>query len=140
MIGRAAMNDPCCLAHADKLIYGASANPESAHCRRSLLMAYTDYLERYEARVDEPKSPFVLLKPILGVLSGMPGQRHFRHTLDTKIRRSAPDETAVEALHQAIDAVDHEFPGVLDYPLSMGKNPRYEELRSSLEQQLRSPD
>ncbi|CDI75083.1 dihydrouridine synthase domain-containing protein, putative [Eimeria praecox] len=80
MIGRAAMNDPCCLAQTDKLIY------------------------------------------------------------DTSIRRSAPDETAVEALHHAMDAVDDEFPGVLDYPLSMGKNPRYEELASSLGRGVRSSE
>lgn len=43
--------------------------------------AYIDYLERYEARHRKQKSPFVLLKPVLGVLSGMPGQRHFRQAL-----------------------------------------------------------
>lgn len=43
--------------------------------------AYIDYLEQYDRNARKPKSPFVLLKPILGVLSGMPGQRHFRHTL-----------------------------------------------------------
>lgn len=59
---------------------------------------------------------------------------------DTKIRRSAPDETAVEVLHHAIDAVDDEFPGVLDYPLNMGKNPRYEEISSSLDHLGRFPD
>lgn len=132
-----------------------------------------DYLEHYETSAAKRKNPFVLLKPVLGVLSGMPGQRHFRHALgncyspcsiplfpghwrtilsgrtkccrtsllahlgvtcandaDTKIRISAPDQTAVEALLHAMDAVDEIFPGVLDYPLSMGKNPRYEEIGS----------
>ncbi|CDJ59440.1 dihydrouridine synthase domain-containing protein, putative [Eimeria maxima] len=107
---------------------------------RGLHGAYSDYLEHYEARTEKRKSAFVLLKPVLGVLSGMPGQRHFRYALDTKIRRSAPDETAVEVLHHAIDAVDDEFPGVLDYPLNMGKNPRYEEISSSLDHLGRFPD
>ncbi|KAL8455578.1 hypothetical protein Emag_000573 [Eimeria magna] len=143
MIGRAAANDPCCLAQADKFLYGfdvgflgllnvragAKSNPESARSRRSLLLAYVDYLETVERKSTKSKSPFVLLKPVLGVLNGMPGQRHFRHTLDTKIRRSAPNETAAEALLQAMDAVENEFPGVLDYPLSLEKNPRYEEIR-----------
>lgn len=47
---------------------------------------------------------------------------------DAKIRRTAPDETAVEALLEAMDAVDNEFPRILDYPITLGKNPRYEEL------------
>ncbi|KAL8427109.1 hypothetical protein ACSSS7_007893 [Eimeria intestinalis] len=38
MIGRAAINDPCCLAQADTFIYGAKNNPESARTRRSLLL------------------------------------------------------------------------------------------------------
>ncbi|CDJ43121.1 dihydrouridine synthase domain-containing protein, putative [Eimeria tenella] len=140
MIGRAAMNDPCCLAQADKLIYGSRENPESAQCRRSLLLAYIDYLERYEARHRKQKSPFVLLKPVLGVLSGMPGQRHFRQALDTKIRCSCPDEVPAEVLRQAMDVVDSEFPGVLDYPLRLGKNPRYEEINSAVKCELCSSD
>lgn len=40
-----------------------------------------DYLERYEANSTKPASPFVLLKPVITVLSGMPGQRVFRHAL-----------------------------------------------------------
>ncbi|XP_026193061.1 uncharacterized protein LOC34623353 [Cyclospora cayetanensis] len=95
--------------------------------------AYLDYLERYEQSARKPKSPFVLLKPVLGVLCGMPGQRHFRNTLDTKIRCSTPNEPAVEALLQAMDAVDNEFPGVLDYPINLGKNPHYSEITSVAE-------
>ncbi|KAL8439080.1 hypothetical protein Efla_007767 [Eimeria flavescens] len=132
MIGRAAMNDPCCLAQADTLIYGAKANPESAQSRRNLLSAYVDYLEKYEETSAKTKSPFLLLKPVLGVLNGMPGQRHFRNTLDTKTRGSARSETAAEALLQAMDSVDEAFPGVLDYPLSRGKNSRCGELNVSL--------
>ncbi|KAL8272344.1 hypothetical protein Esti_003634 [Eimeria stiedai] len=132
MIGRAAANDPCCLAQADTLVYGAKSNPESARSRRSLLLAYVDYLEKVDRTSTKSKSAFVLLKPVLGVLNGMPGQRHFSHTLDTKIRHSAPNETAAEALLQAMDAVENEFPGVLDYPLSLEKNPRYGEIRSYL--------
>ncbi|OEH77739.1 dihydrouridine synthase domain-containing protein [Cyclospora cayetanensis] len=99
---RAAMNDPCCLAQADTLIYGTNRNPDSANCRRSLMLAYLDYLERYEQSARKPKN--------------------------TKIRCSTPNEPAVEALLQAMDAVDNEFPGVLDYPINLGKNPHYSEI------------
>lgn len=71
------------------------------------------------------------------VLSQLPSHerghaRSMGHVLsfraDSHIRRAQIKRSAVEILSGAMDAVEDSFPGVLDYPIVMGKCPRYEDL------------
>lgn len=128
MLGRAASNDPCILGSVDTDFYGASANPPSSHSRRTVLEAYGDYLKPFAE--DGGYSLFALLKPVLGVLNGMPGHRLFRFTLDHLMRDKSRAWTAEEILSYTMTAVDDAFPGVLEYPLRCPKPCRYDELSS----------
>ena len=86
MVGRAAMNNPCVLANTDVLLYGEECNPITTESRRSLLNAYCEYLDdRYPVESDSVVTigqSALATKPILGVFHGLPGNRHWRSTLD----------------------------------------------------------
>lgn len=86
MVGRLATNNPCLLWDVDRYMYNEAANPlgQSA-TRRTLAQSYAQYLEKVHPPTDElaKSRTHLALKPILGLLSGRPGHRHFRQTLET---------------------------------------------------------
>ncbi|EPT27626.1 dihydrouridine synthase, putative [Toxoplasma gondii ME49] len=131
MLGRAASADPCILANVDTDFYGADANPPTSHSRRTVLEAYRNYIKPFAE--DGEYSHFALLKPVLGVFNGMPGNRLFRFTLDHLMRDQSRVWTAEEILAHTMAAVDETFPGVLEYPLRCPKPCRYDELSSKRE-------
>lgn len=117
MIGRAVMNDPVMLAHADSYIYGEKSDPPTALSRRTLLQSYMEYLDdtqnhKIEFSDETPssmKSVFPLMKPILGIFSNKVGNKAFRRAIDTKVRESAGLKRASEILHEAMSIVDDEI-------------------------------
>mmetsp|Transcript_10998 Transcript_10998/g.28695 ORF Transcript_10998/g.28695 Transcript_10998/m.28695 type:complete len:417 (-) Transcript_10998:57-1307(-) len=99
MIGRAAYNNPCLLADADRRLYGAEANPESARSRHALLTAYCEYLDREHpaSSTDSTGAGAIqgALKPVLGVFHGSPGNKIMRQGInafshDKGIRAKGP--------------------------------------------------
>ncbi|CRG99398.1 dihydrouridine synthase, putative [Plasmodium relictum] len=116
MIGRACMENITILSQTDKLIYNEKI-PNTAYSRRTVLDAYKSYLEENSIFYNVA-SAFELLKPILGILKGMPGHRLFRNKLDIYIRNYASTLNCSEILEKAIVDVDQIAPGCLDLPLN----------------------
>mmetsp|Transcript_43615 Transcript_43615/g.102839 ORF Transcript_43615/g.102839 Transcript_43615/m.102839 type:complete len:442 (+) Transcript_43615:75-1400(+) len=89
MMGRATMNNPCILWDVDRYIYGES-NPHSAPSRRTIVDEYCAYLEKAHPPDSEAAERAGVshraMKPILGLFTGLPGNKHFRNALDTRIR------------------------------------------------------
>ncbi|SOV22554.1 dihydrouridine synthase, putative [Plasmodium sp. DRC-Itaito] len=115
MIGRACMENITVLSQTDKLVYNQDI-PSTAYSRRTILEAYKKYLEK-NSLFYNLSSSFELLKPVLGILKGMPGHRIFRNKLDTYIRNYTSTLPCSEILQKAIADVDHIAPGCLDLPL-----------------------
>ncbi|CRG96735.1 dihydrouridine synthase, putative [Plasmodium gallinaceum] len=116
MIGRACMENTTILYQTDKLIYNEKV-PDTAYSRRTALNAYKSYLEENSIFYNVA-SAFELLKPILGILKGMPGHRLFRNKLDVYIRNYASTLQCSEILEKAMIDVDKIAPGCLDLPLN----------------------
>lgn len=116
MIGRMAMENTVGLAQIDKLFYKQKV-PSTAYSRRTVLEAYIMYLEEH-ASLNNIASTFELLKPVLGILKGMPGHRIFRNKLDTYIRTYASKILSSQILEKAMFEVDQIAPGCLDLPLA----------------------
>ncbi|SOV14256.1 dihydrouridine synthase, putative [Plasmodium sp. gorilla clade G2] len=115
MIGRACMENITVLSQTDKLVYNQEI-PSTAYSRRTILEAYKKYLEK-NSLFYNLSSSFELLKPVLGILKGMPGHRIFRNKLDTYIRNYTSTLPCSEILQKAIADVDNIAPGCLDLPL-----------------------
>ncbi|KYN98476.1 dihydrouridine synthase, putative [Plasmodium reichenowi] len=115
MIGRACMENITVLSQTDKLVYNQDI-PSTAYSRRTILEAYKKYLEK-NSLFYNLSSSFELLKPVLGILKGMPGHRIFRNKLDTYIRNYTSTLPCSEILEKAIADVDDIAPGCLDLPL-----------------------
>ncbi|SBS94584.1 tRNA-dihydrouridine synthase A [Plasmodium ovale curtisi] len=115
MIGRACMENTTVLSQTDKLVYNQDI-PTTAYSRRTILEAYKMYLE-HNSMLSNLSSAFELLKPILGILKGMPGHRIFRNKLDTYIRTYSSFMHCSDILAKAITDVDNIAPGCLDLPL-----------------------
>lgn len=103
MIGRAAMNNPCILANADRSLYGRPDNPPSARSRHALLSAYAEYLDHeHPAGGPAASSPGSgptqgALKPVLGVFNGLRGNKIMRQGVDRlshdrEVRSGGPGE------------------------------------------------
>ncbi|KNC35868.1 tRNA-dihydrouridine synthase A [Plasmodium falciparum RAJ116] len=98
------------------IMIGRAYIPSTAYSRRTILEAYKKYLEK-NSLFYNLSSSFELLKPVLGILKGMPGHRIFRNKLDTYIRNYTSTLPCSEILEKAIADVDHIAPGCLDLPL-----------------------
>jgi len=121
MIGRAALNNPCCLADADRSIYGCDSNPASARSRHTLLLAYSEYLDREYQPADPRTGPFtygcisMAMKPVLGCFNGIRGNKILRQGLftlshDAGVRAGGPGEVlrcAIELLEADEQARRH---------------------------------
>ena len=100
MIGRAIASNPVSFWDTDRRLYGAESNPETVLTRRALVEGYAEYLhDRYDGVefVDlnvlkkEGNSAgrlptgniHMALKPVHGILSGLPGNKRWRNALDT---------------------------------------------------------
>ena len=111
MIGRAAAANPLCLADVDRSIYGCDSNPITVQTRRHLLEAYSDYLhDTYDADLGTG-SVFTALRPIMGVFTGLPGNKKWRNSVDVLSRdRSLRDEGGPSAvLSRAISETSSEI-------------------------------
>ncbi|SPJ10258.1 dihydrouridine synthase, putative [Plasmodium sp. DRC-Itaito] len=115
MIGRACMENITVLSQTDKLVYNQDS-PPTAYSRRTILETYKKYLEK-NSLFYNLSSSFELLKPVLGILKGMPGHRIFRNKIDTYIRNYTSTLPCSEILEKAIADVDNIAPGCLDLPL-----------------------
>jgi len=115
MIGRAAAANPLCLADADRRIYGCETNPETVSTRRRLLEAYSDYLSDVYGSDDLPTgSVFTALRPVMGVFTGIPGNKKWRNAVDVlsrdrELREGGPaailDRAISETSAEILDAL-----------------------------------
>ncbi|CAE8620936.1 unnamed protein product [Polarella glacialis] len=119
MIGRGAMNTPCMLWDVDHCIYGDAPRAEQM-TRRQLLEKYRVYLEEAHPDGASAVGPLhMALKPTLGVMAGLKGNKAFRNTADSLMRIKETRELGpAHVLEMAMKAVDEANPGVLDEPLS----------------------
>ncbi|CAD2090206.1 dihydrouridine synthase, putative [Plasmodium vinckei brucechwatti] len=115
MIGRACMDNITVLAKTDKLVYNHDTLA-TAYSRRTVLEAYKSYLEQNSSFYSLVNA-FELLKPILGILKGMPGHRLFRNKIDSYIRTYASTLNCAQILDKAMVDVDNIAPGCLDLML-----------------------
>lgn len=116
MLGRACMENTTVLSQTDQLVYNEKP-PHTAFSRRTVLDAYKSYLEE-NSSLCSLSSAFELLKPVLGILKGMPGHRIFRNKLDMYIRNYASTLPCSGILEKAMVDVDAVAPGCLDLPLA----------------------
>jgi len=92
MIGRAAYDDPCMLAAADRRLWGDAHAPASRH---AVLDAYADYAARQVA-VGVPLR--VLARHAMGLFAGLPGARKWRRYLSENAGRAG---AGAEVLREA---------------------------------------
>lgn len=94
MIGRAAYQDPYCLADADRLIFGdAGAVPLSRHDVIRNMLPYI------EAQRNEGIALHHITRHMLGLFNGLPGARRWRRYLsENAYRAEAGPETVEQAL------------------------------------------
>ncbi|CAA9987458.1 dihydrouridine synthase, putative [Plasmodium knowlesi strain H] len=116
MLGRACMENTTVLSQTDQLVYNEKP-PHTAFSRRTVLDAYKSYLEE-NSSLCSLSSAFELLKPILGILKGMPGHRIFRNKVDMYIRNYSSTLPCSGILEKAMVDVDAVAPGCLDLPLA----------------------
>mmetsp|Transcript_91885 Transcript_91885/g.255864 ORF Transcript_91885/g.255864 Transcript_91885/m.255864 type:complete len:187 (-) Transcript_91885:80-640(-) len=119
MIGRGASNNPMMLWDVDRSLYGEPA-PSAPPTRRGILEAYRSYLEeKYPPGEERPVGCLHLaLKPTLGALCGMRGNRVLRGSIDANLR--IQEERTLGPAHilaEALRAVEANSPGALDEPL-----------------------
>ncbi|CAE8592733.1 unnamed protein product [Polarella glacialis] len=114
MVGRAACSNPCMLWDVDRCLYGDAENPLVTATRRSIADAYANYLEEAHPPVDEVATKMccqthLALKPILGLLSGKPGHRNFRQTMELLQKdRASRNLGPAELLRRTIQVLDQE--------------------------------
>jgi len=116
MIGRGAMNSPCMLWDVDHSLYGEERRKPMT--RRELLDGYREYLQDAHTDGTSVGSIHLALKPTLGILAGIRGNKAYRATADKTMRRKDVAEMGpAYVLEAAIQAVDEANPGVLDEAL-----------------------
>jgi tRNA-dihydrouridine synthase A len=115
MIGRMAFNQPCLFSCIDSMFYD-SYDPLTARTPRTLAVYYEDYLNTFYPDCESTTSIYTLLKPTLGLLSGRPGCKLYRQSLEKIIRQEGSILCAGDILAKALVQVDEQFPGVLDSP------------------------
>ena len=116
MIGRGAMNTPCMLWDVDHSIYGEE-KPIEPMTRRQLLENYRTYLEDAHADGSSVGSTHMALKPTLGMFAGLRGNKAFRGTADSAMRKKNEEGAPARVLELAMAAVEAANPGILDEPL-----------------------
>jgi len=99
----------------DHAIYGEE-KPE-AMTRRQLLEKYRLYLEDAHADGSSVGSTHMALKPTLGMFAGLRGNKAFRATADSAMRKKNEEGLPARVLELAMEAVDAANPGILDEPL-----------------------
>ncbi len=99
MIGRAAYDDPYLFADADRAVFGEDA---AAPTRASVVADYLPYLE-VRLAAGTPLPP--LVKPLIGLMRGVPGGRSWRRTLTEGAGRPGAGPDLVErALTGVVEA------------------------------------
>ncbi|CAK9002819.1 unnamed protein product [Durusdinium trenchii] len=112
MIGRGAMNTPCMLWDVDHSMYGEEK--PAPMTRRKLLENYRLYLEEAHGDGSTVGSTHLALKPTLGMFAGLRGNKAFRCTADTAMRKKNEEGAAANVLKLAMEAVEAANPGILD--------------------------
>jgi len=131
MLGRAILNHPCLLARIDTTIYGEANDPETAYSRRTVINAYGKYLKE-EHNDEVGKKKFFLVKPLLGILYGLPGQKFFRRTIDELCRDKSI--TVSDVVFKCIEIYDEKFPCILDYKI--GEEPNVNIIKTQMKKVL----
>lgn len=101
MLGRAAYQNPYLLAEADRLYYGAAAQPPT---RRQIALRMISYIEG-EMRRGTPLR--AITRHMLGLFQGMPGARAWRRHLSEQAGHADADAGLVAA---ALDHVGGDMP------------------------------
>lgn len=92
MIGRAAYQDPFCLAEADRLVFGDSSR--GAKSRHSIIR---DLLPFIEEELSKGTTLHHITRHILGLFNGMPGARRWRRYLSENAYRAGAGTETLEA-------------------------------------------
>ncbi len=101
MIGRAAYEDPYLFAEADAVVFG---DAEPIPTREAAVFDYLPYVEA-RRQAGTPLNP--LIKPLVGLMRGVPGGRAWRRTLtEGASRPGAGPERIVQALARVAGAGD----------------------------------
>ena len=90
MIGRAAYQDPYCLAEADAMIYGDDTPPRSRH---DIVRDLLPYIER---EVSAGTALHHITRHILGLFNGLPGARQWRRYLSENAYGAAAGSDVVQ--------------------------------------------
>jgi tRNA-dihydrouridine synthase A len=100
MIGRAAYQDPYCLAEADGRVFGA---PRPLPRRAEVVAAFLPYVRD---RLAEGVPLQAMTRHILGLFNGLPGARHWRRVLSENAPRRGAGVEVIEAALAAQRAVE----------------------------------
>ena len=127
MVGRAVTADPCgLLGVADTKIFGERSNPETAYSRRTILMAYAEYLhDRYpplpevndHTKSKRQRVPSSTVKPVIHLFTGMDECRKWRQTIESLTRTAA---CPADVIMGAMEAMEEVWSKPLDRPLVDG--------------------
>ena len=98
MIGRAAYQNPCLLAEADRRLFGA---PAPAVGRQAVVEAMIAYTRRETARGVPVKS---ITRHMLGLFNGLPGARAWRRSLSETAHRPGAGPGVIAAAFDAVIA------------------------------------
>ncbi len=102
MLGRAVASDPYVLARADTDFFGAETEVPT---RTSCVLAYLPYLESELGRGVKFR---VLIRPLLGMFSGLRGARAWRRSLsEASLDPAAGPDEVLQALGHVVDESPH---------------------------------
>ncbi|MDF1751011.1 MAG: tRNA dihydrouridine(20/20a) synthase DusA [Alphaproteobacteria bacterium] len=105
MIGRAAYQDPYCLAQADSLIFGDASDQQIS--RRHVVRMMLPYIE---TQLSEGVALHHITRHILGLFNGLPGARRWRRFLSENAYGS---HSGPEVVQQALALVPEEDVGAV---------------------------
>ena len=101
MVGRAAYQDPFCLALMEQVLFD---DPRPVTSRHEIIARFIPYVER-QRRAGVPLTS--MTRHILGLFNGMPGARAWRRHLSEQARHPAAEAGVIEAALRLVPAIDH---------------------------------
>ena len=101
MIGRAAYQDPYCLASMEQTLFD---DPRPVPSRHEIVARLLPYVER-QRRAGVPLK--CMTRHILGLFNGMPGARAWRRHLSVEAHHPDAGVDVIEAALSLVPAIDH---------------------------------